>query len=166
MFSYFHKNALQFTKLILKLAEFSNTAGSKVASRSPTIGWEWTPHVLQDRRRCREQSLLLRSWSQAVCHVCHVFHGDKVDIGARLHLKVNLERAQTASHSGAVARPPSLTRFFLQEVILNSMCWTFSFIWQLLQPALTNHLSREVGHFWLVTGGLSVTKRSLEGCEG
>ena len=38
------------------------------------------------------------------------------------------------------------------------MCWTFSFIWQLLQPALTNHLSREVGHIWLVTGGLSVTK--------
>ena len=160
MFSYFHKNALQFTKLILKLAEFSNTAGSKVASRSPTIGWEWTPHVLQYRRRCKEQSLLLRSWSQvqldqAVCHVCHGFPGDIVDISARLHLKVNLERAQTASHSGAVARPPSLTRFFLQEVILNSMCWTFSFIWQLLQPALTNHLSREVGHFWLVTGGLS-----------
>ena len=127
MFSYFSKNALQFTKLILKLAEFSNTAGSKVASRSPTIGWEWTPHVLQYRRRCREQSLLLRSWSQvqldqAVCHVCHGFPGDIVDISARLHLKVNLERAQTASHRCAGACPPSLTRFFLQEVIFLIPC--------------------------------------------
>ena len=33
-------------KVICKLTQFSNTAGSKVALRSPTIGWEETTQVL------------------------------------------------------------------------------------------------------------------------
>ena len=67
--------------VIQKLAHFSNIAVSKVALRSQTIGWEETPQVLENRDKCREQSLLLRRWSQVqldqpVRHVCLVLPGD------------------------------------------------------------------------------------------
>ena len=67
--------------MIHKLAHSSNIAVSKVALMSQTIGWEETPQVLENRDKCREQSLLLRRWSQVqldqpVRHVCLVLPGD------------------------------------------------------------------------------------------
>ena len=67
--------------MIHKLAHSSNIAVSKVALRSQTIGWEETPQVLEDRDKCREQSLLLRRWiqvqlDQPVRHICLVLPGD------------------------------------------------------------------------------------------
>ena len=66
--------------MIQKLAHFGNIAVSKVALRSQTIGREETPQVLEDRDKCREQSLILRRWSQVqldqpVRHVCLVLPG-------------------------------------------------------------------------------------------
>ena len=70
-------------RVIQKLAHFSNIAVSKVALRSQTIGWEETPQVQENRDKCREQSLLLRRWSQVqldqpVHHACLVLSGHKV----------------------------------------------------------------------------------------
>ena len=66
--------------MIHKLAHSSNIAVSKVALMSQTIGWEETPQVQENRDKCREQSLLLRRWSQVqldqpVRHVCLVLPG-------------------------------------------------------------------------------------------
>ena len=63
--------------MIHKLAHSSNIAVSKVALRSQTIGWEETPEVQENR----EQSLLLRRWSQVqldqpVRYICLVLPGD------------------------------------------------------------------------------------------
>ena len=74
VFRYISKNVLKFTKVFCKPAQLSNTAGSKVAVRSPTSCWE-------ERGLCREQSLLLRRWGQVeldqpVLHVCSALPGD------------------------------------------------------------------------------------------